>query len=123
MSRYKTFQQLPLISLGVVHKLYWEARGKARVHEQTNNSTTKSEKKKRGGGTRHTPLSGRVAIMAPSIPSSHKGMRDSSPRWGNCFFRGFFQTQKHVFFSVFGPASVFFRGGRFFFSAAGASLY
>ena len=28
----------------------------------------------------------------------------------------FFQTQKHVCFSVFGPASVFFRGGRFFFS-------
>jgi len=27
----------------------------------------------------------------------------------------FFQTQKHVCFSVFGPASVFFRGGRFFF--------
>ena len=47
MSRYKTFQQLPLISLGVVHKLYWEARGKARVHEQTNNSTTK---RKNGGG-------------------------------------------------------------------------
>jgi len=34
---------------------------------------------------------------------------------GKMFFSVFFQTQKHVFFSVFWPASVFFRGGRFFF--------
>jgi len=31
---------------------------------------------------------------------------------GKMFFSVFFQTQKHVFFSVFWPASVFFRGGR-----------
>ena len=34
---------------------------------------------------------------------------------GKMFFSVFCQTQKHVFFGVFGPASVFFRGGRFFF--------
>jgi len=41
----------------------------------------------------------------------------SAPRWENVFQCTvcFFQTQKHVFFGVFGPASVFFRGGRFFF--------